>query len=407
MTFSRDKKYDIKLTREMSKKKHQVTPSDQSWLEHKGKGAIIDYELLNGASLEQLVLRSGRKSSAVNAHIYHLKNEHGLNIEKNGGIFKINPFVNNSLDHSSSSEDIKIGTLVKNYIYKIFHYCELEDPDELSRLMDKSYSKRVFSINFPFTKLYTEISNDETVRYWKADYKVQGKVIRVCSQWYAFSKPLFLAYLLSKKIITEYEYSNYKKYIIKDIGIEEYENKRDELNEDVTLPKREITRSKPVSRPLYPSSDADSNNNDIETKLSLEAKQMSRHYEVFYSLERSIRLLIENVMESKFGKDWWETKVDYRVRENVKRNMEYELDTPHTKRSEHYIDYSTFGDLRKIINTNWHDFQSKFNRNLTSVNETLIDLNRLRVPIAHCTPLAKKEVKRLELRIEDWYDLLN
>jgi len=41
------------------------------------------------------------------------------------------------------------------------------------------------------------------------------------------------------------------------------------------------------------------------------------------------------------------------------------------------------------------------------VNETLIDLNRLRVPIAHCTPLAKKEVKRLELRIEDWYDLLN
>ena len=47
-----------------------------------------------------------------------------------------------------------------------------------------------------------------------------------------------------------------------------------------------------------------------------------------------------------------------------------------------------------------------FNRNLISVNEVMVDLNRLRVPIAHCTPLVAKEIKRLEIRIDDWYDLL-
>lgn len=30
-------------------------------------------------------------------------------------------------------------------------------------------------------------------------------------------------------------------------------------------------------------------------------------------------------------------------------------------------------------------------------------LNRLRVPIAHCTPLADKEIKRLDIRIDDWF----
>jgi len=404
MTFSRDKNYDIKLTREMLKKKHQIKPSNQSWLEHKGKAAIIDYELLNGASLEQLIIRSGRKSSAVKAHIYHLKKEHGLNIEKNEDVFKINPFVNNSPDHSSSSENVKIGILVKNYIYKLFHYCEIEDRDELYRLMDKDYSKTVFNINFPFCKPADNIANDEIVRFWKTNYQVNGKVVRVCSQWYASSRSLFLAYLLSKKIISEYEYSNYKKIVVNDIGIEDSED-TNKLKEEFHTNIAKLD-SKPTKKPLFPPSSIDSEYN-IEEKLVHEAKQMSQYYEVFYSLERSIRLLIENVMESKYGKRWWDTKVDYRVRDNVKRNLEYELDTPHTKRSEHNIDYTTFGDLRKIINTNWYDFQFKFNRNLSSVNEILIDLNRLRVPIAHYTPLAKKEIKRLEIRVDDWFDLFD
>jgi hypothetical protein len=142
-----------------------------------------------------------------------------------------------------------------------------------------------------------------------------------------------------------------------------------------------------------------------QSKLEAEAIEMSIHYKKFYYLERSIRFLIEEVMQKTFGDNWWES-IDDRVKRNVENNLEYELDTAHTKRSERRIDYTTFGDLRKIINTHWDVFSMKFKRNLRSVNEVLIDLNRLRVPIAHYSPLVKKEVNRLEIRLDDWNDLL-
>ncbi|WP_191861044.1 Swt1 family HEPN domain-containing protein [Hanstruepera ponticola] len=145
-----------------------------------------------------------------------------------------------------------------------------------------------------------------------------------------------------------------------------------------------------------------SNFND---ELQQEAKKMKFSYELFYCLERSIRELVKSTMAEVYGNDWW-SKVDFRVRENVKNNLKYELDTTHTKRSEHRIDYTTFGDLRKIINSNWTVFEMKFKRSLNSVNEVMIDLNRIRVSIAHCTPLAQKEINRLEIRVDDWFSLM-
>lgn len=142
---------------------------------------------------------------------------------------------------------------------------------------------------------------------------------------------------------------------------------------------------------------------DIELKT--EALKMRNCYELFYCLERSIRDLVKTTMFQVYGPDWW-THVEHRVKENVKNNLDYELDTTHTKRSDSEIDYTTFGDLRKIINSNWTIFESKFERNLNSVNEVIIDLNRIRVSIAHCTSLADKEIKRLEIRIDDWFGLL-
>ncbi|OBX24544.1 hypothetical protein A9996_14820 [Gelidibacter algens] len=143
----------------------------------------------------------------------------------------------------------------------------------------------------------------------------------------------------------------------------------------------------------------------FDQELKTEAYEMRNCYELFYCLERSIRELVKSTMRDFYGSDWW-TKVEYRVKENVKNNLDYELDTTHTKRSDNEIDYTTFGDLRKIINSNWTIFEEKFERNLSSVNEVMIDLNRIRVSIAHCTPLAQKEIKRLEIRIDDWFGLL-
>lgn len=271
---------------------------------------------------------------------------------------------------------MKIGQLVKTYAPLIFNYCSSTDSSELDRLSNKEYSKKTFGINYPFcARIDAPIMDNESKRFWKHSFYVQAKEYRVSSQWYVSQKPKFLKYLLQRNIINNEKYH--------------------ELN------KQEVHNTHP-----NPSIQISNNSTSVEpqNKLEKEAFEMSKHYEKFYYLERSKRLLIEGVMQKAYGENWW-SSIDDRVKRNVERNLEYELDTSHTKRSERAIDYTTFGDLRKIINNHWEVFSKEFCRNLNSVNEVLIDLNRLRVSIAHCSPLAEREVLRLKIRLADWEEL--
>lgn len=108
-----------------------------------------------------------------------------------------------------------IGELVKDHISKIFHYCETQDRDELFRLMDKGYSKRKFNIGYPFCKELSLLTEKESKRFYKLNYEVDDKIVRVCSQWVITSKDLFLDYLLSKRIITEQEFVHYQNIVQK------------------------------------------------------------------------------------------------------------------------------------------------------------------------------------------------
>ncbi len=145
---------------------------------------------------------------------------------------------------------------------------------------------------------------------------------------------------------------------------------------------------------------------DFNQKFKAEAAAMSKHYELFYCLERSIRSMIVEVMFEKFGSQWWEHKVRAEIKENVETNIMREADTGYTRRSEDKIDYTTFGELRQIVKLNWDAFSDKF-RSLNAFNNIMITLNTLRVPIAHCTPFAEDEIIRLELTVKDWFRLIN
>lgn len=146
-------------------------------------------------------------------------------------------------------------------------------------------------------------------------------------------------------------------------------------------------------------------NFEFSPVFKAESAEMSKHYEVFYCLERSIRTLIVEAMESSFGKNWWIERVSSEIRENVSRNIKWEADTGYTRRSCSNIDYTTFGELRQIVKFNWNAFSSKF-ASLNAFNSIMITLNTLRVPIAHCTPLAEDEVMRLNLTVKDWFRLI-
>lgn len=121
----------------------------------------------------------------------------------------------------------------------------------------------------------------------------------------------------------------------------------------------------------------------FDHSFRVEAKEMAKHYEVFYCLETSIRSLVLQLMKEKFGENWWDLRVKEEVKKNVDGNMKREAESGFTQRSERKIDYTTFGELTEIVQSNWEAFENLF-RNQRAFTKIMSSLNQLRGPIAHC-----------------------
>lgn len=144
----------------------------------------------------------------------------------------------------------------------------------------------------------------------------------------------------------------------------------------------------------------------IERAIRAEAASMAPHYEVFYSLETTIRRLIAEALEDAEGEGWWDSqRIPDAVRQSAEKTRKREVDSGTTPRSEDPIDFITFGELGELIKTNWDVFGAYFS-SVRAVERVLSNLNTLRGPIAHCSPLAPDEVVRLRLAVSDWFRLM-
>lgn len=146
----------------------------------------------------------------------------------------------------------------------------------------------------------------------------------------------------------------------------------------------------------------------FEAKLRAEAAQMSEFYEIFYCLENSIRKLVADTMIEAEGANWWNTsRVDEkRIRETSAARRKKEIDSGITPRSDHLIDYTTFGELSQIITDNWDLFEPIF-QSKTAVSNVSNQLNLLRGPIAHCNPTDELEQDRLNLAVRTWFKIMS
>jgi ribosome modulation factor len=144
----------------------------------------------------------------------------------------------------------------------------------------------------------------------------------------------------------------------------------------------------------------------IDASIRAEAAAMAPHYEVFYSLETSIRTLVEQTLLDAEGTDWWGSeRIPQQIRDAAEAALQRERDSGVTVRSEDMLDYTNFGDLSQIIEKNWDLFGSTLS-SVRAVKKVLAGLNTLRGPIAHCSPLAPDEVVRLQLSVSDWFRLM-
>ena len=144
----------------------------------------------------------------------------------------------------------------------------------------------------------------------------------------------------------------------------------------------------------------------FNSKIRYEASVMAKYYELFYCLERSIREMISDVLETAYGSNWWDqdSVVPENIKQDVAKNMQKEKDAGITPRSSDPLDYTTFGQLGEIIKSNWEVFGGIFS-SIKAVEKVMHNLNILRNSIAHCSFLAEDEVLRLQLSIKDWFRL--
>jgi hypothetical protein len=145
----------------------------------------------------------------------------------------------------------------------------------------------------------------------------------------------------------------------------------------------------------------------FDSAVRNEAAAMSQHYEVFYCLEKSIRVLVSQTIEiAEKSEAWWDSaRVPPVIKTEVANRIQKELDSGMTPRSTDELDYTTFGELNVIITNNWDVFGSMFTSK-KAVEKVMGSLNSLRGPIAHCSPLAEDEVLRLQLAVRDWFRLM-
>jgi hypothetical protein len=144
----------------------------------------------------------------------------------------------------------------------------------------------------------------------------------------------------------------------------------------------------------------------IDQSIRSEAAAMAPHYEVFYSLEKSVKILIAETLQSGEGTNWWEgSRIPSTLRTTAADRQKKEIDSGVTPRSTEGIDFCTFGELGEIIKLNWDLFGSLFT-SVKAVEKVMASLNTLRAPVAHCSPLADDEILRLRLTVRDWFRLM-
>ena len=144
----------------------------------------------------------------------------------------------------------------------------------------------------------------------------------------------------------------------------------------------------------------------IEQDIRDEAAAMAPHYEVFYSLEKTVRRLVTDTLVAEEGAGWWDSpRIPVDLRTTVVDRQQKEIDAAITPRSDAPIDFCTFGELGEIIKVNWDVFAATFS-SIKAVERVMASLNTLRGPIAHCSPLAEDEILRLRLTVKDWFRLM-
>jgi hypothetical protein len=111
-------------------------------------------------------------------------------------------------------------------------------------------------------------------------------------------------------------------------------------------------------------------------------------------LENGMRGAIREVLEKKHGAGWWNAAVSNKVRQSTE-GMYLAKEGVSSTDGNKLIYFTFLLDLRKIVVSNWRDFDRIF-KNQARFTTLLDDLNKIRRAEAHNREISDQEMKDLE-----------
>ena len=141
----------------------------------------------------------------------------------------------------------------------------------------------------------------------------------------------------------------------------------------------------------------------LSIKKLNEAKEMASIYPFLYVLENSIRELIDKVMISKYGKDWFTAKAPKGLQDKVKNRMKDEKKNAwHQRRGTRPIDYLDLNQLCPLTRKIEKEVIPDIIPSLEWFQQFIEEIYKSRCVMCHMNPLDKDNIQAVKLRFKQW-----
>ena len=140
----------------------------------------------------------------------------------------------------------------------------------------------------------------------------------------------------------------------------------------------------------------------LDDVLVENSQKMAIVYTAIAAFENSVRDFVKTALIDKYQADWWEKGFSNTTRERAEKRIEDEQKTKwHTQRGRDPINYTTFGDLKNAMRTNWDAFEDAIT-SLEWAGGIFDAIERSRNVIMHSGVLDPEDIARLGINIRDW-----
>ncbi len=134
-----------------------------------------------------------------------------------------------------------------------------------------------------------------------------------------------------------------------------------------------------------------------------EAKAMAETYPFLYILENSIRQVIDQIMISKHGKDWWNSQAPSGLEKLVTARMASEKKNSwHQKKGSRPIDYLDLNQLPALMRKIEQDVVPNIIPSIDWFTQLVNEVYQSRCVVCHMNPLDQHNIQAVKLRFGQW-----